>query len=108
MKKKKKQENEKPKNIHYPQSIKDNNAASVMRLLNLSISSKHMLSVLLIFVLAIALYTNTLKNGFAFDDEYTIVNNIMIKDLGNLPKLFNKDYFTLSGEMSYRPLVTFS
>lgn len=32
----------------------------------------------------------------------------MIKDLNNLPQLFQGDYFLYSGEITYRPLVTFS
>ncbi|MDO8446165.1 MAG: tetratricopeptide repeat protein, partial [Deltaproteobacteria bacterium] len=62
----------------------------------------------LIVLLAMGIYVNTLKNGFVFDDKDTIVNNIFIKELNNLPKLFDKDYFKLSGEISYRPVVTFT
>lgn len=61
-----------------------------------------------IAILSIALYANTLKNGFVLDDEDVIVNSPLIKDFNNFSKLFDKDYFTLSGEMSYRPVVTLS
>lgn len=65
--------------------------------------------VLIIATLAIGLYSNTLKNGFTHDDVVTIVNNFLINDLHNLPKLFDKkSYFALSGELSYRPVVTFT
>ena len=79
----------------------------------------HILSVSLILIISIAIYSNTLKNGFVYDDAKTIVNNTLIKNLDNLPKLLpplnpllNKegkgvvDYFAASGEMSYRPVVT--
>lgn len=66
------------------------------------------LPVLIIATLAIGLYLNTLKNGFVYDDADTIVNNILIKNFHNLPTIFKKDYLDLSGEMSYRPVVTIS
>lgn len=64
------------------------------------------LPIALIAILSIGVYANTLKNGFVFDDVFTIVDNPLIKDINNLPKLFNKDYFTLSAEITYRPVVT--
>ncbi len=68
---------------------------------------RHFLSILLIAIISISIYSNTLKNGFVYDDESTIVKNTLIKDLDNISKLFkNKEYFTTSGEMSYRPIVT--
>ncbi|MBI5750153.1 MAG: hypothetical protein HZA00_13630 [Nitrospinae bacterium] len=67
----------------------------------------HILSISLILLISIAIYSNTLKNGFVYDDEVTVVNNTLIKNLDNLPKLFSRtDYFATSGEMSYRPVVT--
>src|SRR3989338_6086886 len=66
----------------------------------------HILSVLLILVISIAIYSNTLKNGFVYDDRFTIVDNIFIKDWKNLPELFSKTYFSRSGEETYRPIVT--
>lgn len=66
------------------------------------------LPVLLIATFAIAIYANTLKNGFVYDDYDTIVKNTLIKNLNNLPKLIHQDYFALSGEMTYRPVVTFT
>lgn len=73
-----------------------------MRLIN------RFLPIPLIALLAMGIYVNTLKNGFVYDDKDTIVNNMFIKELNNLPKLFEKDYFKLSGETSYRPVVTFT
>lgn len=65
--------------------------------------------ILIIATLTIGLYSNTFKNGFVYDDEDTVVNNTLIRDLGSLPKLLErKDYFNLSGEKSYRPVVTLS
>lgn len=61
---------------------------------------------LIIVIISIALYCNTLWNGFVYDDYATIVNNGFIVDLHNLPKLFTNEYFLRSGELSYRPVVT--
>ena len=70
---------------------------------------RHVFPILLIVAGSIALYANTLQNGFVYDDEETIVNNTLIWSLDNLPLLFNKTaYFGRSGEMSYRPVVTFT
>lgn len=71
---------------------------------------RHILPILLIVTLSFSLYANTLKNGFIYDDTKVVVNNPFIKDLGNLPGLlkYEKDYYLLSGEISYRPIVTFT
>lgn len=69
---------------------------------------QNILYVLIIAVFSISLYVNTLTNGLVYDDEFTIVNNAAIKDLRNLPVLFQKKYLELAGEMSYRPVVTLS
>src|SRR3990170_6294448 len=70
--------------------------------------SYHLISISLILIISIAIYSNTLKNGFVYDDEFTIVNNTLIKNFSNISKLFTKEYFTTSAEMSYRPVVTFT
>lgn len=69
----------------------------------------HLLPILFIVTISLAIYVNTLKNGFVYDDKLTIVENTFIKDLGNLPMLFeSKGYFSSSGEATYRPIVTFT
>lgn len=63
--------------------------------------------ILIIATLAIGLYSNTLKNGFVYDDEFTIVDNTLVKNFDNLPLLFDKTaYFRGFEEISYRPVVT--
>lgn len=64
--------------------------------------------IILLVATAQLVYLNSLPNQFTYDDEFTIVNNYFIKTWGNFPSLFNKEYFTLSGELSYRPVVTLS
>lgn len=63
------------------------------------------LPLIIVFISAL-LYLNTLSNTFVYDDAYVITENYFIKSWGNLPKLFTKDYLPLSGELSYRPIVT--
>lgn len=66
------------------------------------------MSILIIWILSLGIYSNSLKNGFAGDDEGIIVENPFIKDVNNLSQLLGKKYFALSRENSYRPVVTFT
>lgn len=69
----------------------------------------HLNSILIVIMAACAVYANTLRNGFVYDDLLTVIGNAFIKDAANLPSLFDRySYFTLSGETSYRPVVTFT
>lgn len=60
------------------------------------------------FFLATLVYTNCLNHSFVYDDESTVVYNYFIRHWSNLPDLFTGRYFTLSGELTYRPVVTLS
>ncbi|MFN3533536.1 MAG: tetratricopeptide repeat protein, partial [Candidatus Brocadia sp.] len=51
---------------------------------------------------------NSLHSGFVYDDIGVIEENYFIRSLHNIPKIFSKDYFHLSSELSYRPVVTLS
>jgi len=64
--------------------------------------------VLILVGLSQLVYLNSLTNQFVYDDEFILSDNPFIKSWGNLPKLFHKDYFEFSGELSYRPVVTLS
>lgn len=69
----------------------------------------YLLTLILIVGLTIT-YSNHFNNGFHFDDSHTIVNNIYIKDIGNIG-LFFKDARTISSlpaNQQYRPLMTTS
>jgi tetratricopeptide (TPR) repeat protein len=61
-------------------------------------------------IVSLAVYYNSLSNGFVFDDYAVIVENKHLNDLLNsLPSFFNRSYFTIAGgEASYRPLATLS
>lgn len=53
-------------------------------------------------------FLNTLSNTFVYDDSITVVTNNLIKSWHNLHFIFSPHYFILSGELSYRPVVTLS
>ncbi len=61
---------------------------------------------LIVILISMLLYLNTLPNTFVYDDACVITENYFIKSWRNLPKLFTKDYLPFSGELSYRPVVT--
>jgi len=61
-----------------------------------------------IVVVSALIYLYTLGNGFAYDDKFTITNNYLIRSWHKIPTIFTNDYFTSSGELSYRPVVTVS
>jgi tetratricopeptide (TPR) repeat protein len=62
---------------------------------------------LVLLLTVVAVYSNHFNNDFHFDDSHTIVNNVYIRDIGNIP-LFFKDATTFSSlpqNQSYRPVV---
>ena len=63
---------------------------------------------LIISITSFLTYLNAVTNQFAYDDFTVIVNNSFIKDFKYFPALFNQNYFDISKELSYRPLVTLS
>jgi Tfp pilus assembly protein PilF len=61
--------------------------------------------------LALMASANTLKNGFAFDDEEQVLNNRFIQTFANLPLEFTTTVWSFLGEKGgispyYRPLFT--
>ncbi|MDX9703681.1 MAG: tetratricopeptide repeat protein [Candidatus Auribacterota bacterium] len=67
---------------------------------------KSYFAVALILFLGVIAYGNSLANKFAFDDYSVIEENELIGSMSNFSKLFSREYFSFSGEKSYRPLVT--
>ena len=68
----------------------------------------HLIYILLLLFVTIGIYSNSLQNSFVYDDDGTIVSNNFVKNWGNVPKIFTQDYFSLSNEATYRPMVTLS
>src|SRR3989339_445061 len=67
-----------------------------------------LIKLILLIAVPIIAYTNSLQNTFVYDDVFTITDNYFIRDWGNFPAFFTDDYFKYSGEVTYRPVVTFS
>jgi len=62
----------------------------------------------LIVVITIFAYLCSVENRFVYDDKFTITNNYLISSWSKIPALLTNEYFNVSGELSYRPVVTFS
>lgn len=56
----------------------------------------------------IAAYSNHFQNGFHFDDSHTVVQNVYIKDIRNVPLFFldGTTFSSLPTNQTYRPLVS--
>jgi len=66
---------------------------------------------LLLFVLTIVIYSNSLGGEFVYDDEYFIVKNIHVRNLENIPSFFVNPSAAADAELAqdvYRPLTTIS
>ncbi len=59
-------------------------------------------------LVAAAAYAPTIGHGFVFDDGPEVVDNDLIRSLGNLPRIFATSAWTGAGEENpiYRPLTT--
>lgn len=63
---------------------------------------------ILLVLIPVCVFLNSLHSGFVYDDIGVIEDNYFIRSLHNTPKIFSRDYFHLSNELSYRPVVTLS
>jgi protein O-mannosyl-transferase len=74
------------------------------------LSNKKVLIIL--FLLGLLVYGNSIPNGFIWDDEEQIVNNNIIHDLGNISQIFSGATFSTGGAglsgYFFRPLITFT
>lgn len=84
----------------------------------------HKKFIILIILLGLVAYGNTVFNSLICDDEFVIKKNIFIRSFDNFSRFFNKTYLTKSNdvfftnthdrydigsaELSYRPLTTLS
>ncbi|MEO7683807.1 MAG: tetratricopeptide repeat protein [Gemmatimonadaceae bacterium] len=58
--------------------------------------------------LVLAAYSNSLHNGFHFDDSHIIAGNVFIRDLRNIPHFFTdaRTFSAIPANAAYRPLVS--
>jgi len=66
-------------------------------------------SIILIYclILAFLIFGITLQNGFVFDDMAIVRDNLMIRNLANIPQFFNSPYSSLEAGI-YRPVTILS
>lgn len=78
--------------------------------LNFMARNRDMLAILIIFAITFALYFNSFKVPFVFDDEHMIVGNSLIKSIGKLPSLFTSGDITSVpiAKGMYRPILMLS
>jgi hypothetical protein len=70
--------------------------------------AERLIAAVIAFV-AVAVYANSLSNGFALDDGPILQRNHQLLSLAHLPRFFEQDYFEPSMRMGlYRPLVVSS
>ncbi|HHT9142816.1 MAG TPA: tetratricopeptide repeat protein [Candidatus Wujingus californicus] len=72
----------------------------------MAIHLKNITPYIILSSISIIVFSNSMNNGFVYDDSVTIVNNCLIKSWNNFHNVFSFNYFILSGELSYRPVVT--
>ena len=62
----------------------------------------------ILLMLTFAAYSNSFHNSFHFDDTHTIVNNLYIRTIANIPFFFKDSttFSSLPSNQSYRPVVT--
>ena len=65
----------------------------------------------LFIIASLGIYYNSYENGFCIDDFACIVDNPLIKEIKNIPKLFTSLYILQEGHPSpylYRPITSIS
>ena len=67
------------------------------------------LQIIIIILASIAVYFNTLNNGFVYDDDVQLLENYWIKNVRHIPDFFFTDVWSFYGEGGissyYRPLM---
>jgi protein O-mannosyl-transferase len=71
---------------------------------------KQLWSGVLALVVVLVAYSNHFHNSFHFDDSHTIIDNIFIRDLHNIPRFFTDatTFTSLPANQTWRPIVSLS
>jgi tetratricopeptide (TPR) repeat protein len=67
-----------------------------------------LVQIIVVFLIAFGVYLNTLSNGFVYDDDAQVVENIWIKSIKYIPRIFLTDVWKFSGDATssyYRPMM---
>jgi len=79
-----------------------------MTLSNLGLRSRNN-SLIILFLLVMAVYLPSLFNDFTYDDRLVLIDSdILSSGWKSISMIFSKDYFTKFGEATFRPVVTLS
>ncbi|MFH1714792.1 MAG: hypothetical protein ABH857_01175 [Elusimicrobiota bacterium] len=70
------------------------------------ISRKQLAGLIILITVVIIIYLPSLPRPFLWDDHTVIVQNEFVRDPQNIKNVFNKKYFELTKELSYRPVVS--
>jgi protein O-mannosyl-transferase len=75
-----------------------------------AVGQRELLTIALLFAVAIGCYVNTLGNGFVYDDQLQILQNPYVKSWHYLPQIFRTTVWSFIGDAGetnyYRPLMT--
>ena len=72
-------------------------------------SQKHIIYRLgFLLLITLAVYGNTLNNGFVWDDPYIIINNPLLEKLSNIPQFFLSEDTIEESTGYYRPMTYIS
>ena len=66
----------------------------------------HIFNIVLIVLLGVIVYGNSIKGEFIWDDEYLVKNNVYIRNISYLPQIFTNNIAAGAGRRyrAYRPL----
>src|SRR5512133_3798131 len=70
--------------------------------------SQYAAGLVVVFIVSIALYANTLKNGFVYDDTWQVVKNSWIRHARVIPDIVTSEVWNFSGDSPssyYRPVM---
>ena len=76
--------------------------------MSINYPKRNLLNISILVIITIIVYTNSLSNGFVYDDRSLITDNYLFRYHFTAKTFFNSDYFKYTGELSYRPLCTLS
>lgn len=73
-------------------------------------SSRLLFAIVIIIVVSLGVYANTLFNGFVYDDTDQVLKNSWIRDIRNIPTIFSSPTLSFSTEKDphtnyYRPMM---
>ncbi len=65
-------------------------------------------AILFLFIAVVAVYLKTVDYPFLWDDTFLISDNVFLRNPHNIIHVFDRQYFSQTYELSYRPITTLS